>query len=1352
MAGGGSVDVDVDATGSGVTIGSLVSALDVERSVERGPVWVDDRVVPADASLLDSGVLNGSTIRTRSGGRVRGRALVGAGAVRTARVVGGVEAGGRISLGTGDHQIGRDPAASIAVTSRTTSRAHARVRVDPDAAVSVRDSDSMAGTFVGGRDAGDGLGISADDVVTVGAAQLVVGPAVVCEPALLGAPDAWGRRPLRRPPRPVVSEPGRLVAPVPRDSAHEAPRFSWAAAVVPLVAGLVLARLVDPRLALFSALGPLVLVGQWVEERRRHRRTAATARAQDREDLSEFAKALTVAEADEVRRRRRRAPDPSVLGAHIEARATSLWSRRADDGDRGLVSVGVAPALRWNVPVAAMTGPPAALVETSRLVDAPIEVRLWRDDHVGLAGDRTAVLAVARWIVIQLAAHHGPADLRIGAMATPDRADDWSWLALLPHCEAPSGKGLRLLASDADGVRRVVELVRPLLDREPLHADGDHAPHLVVIVDGITPNEGPGRMPSTLTLADAVRAVPSRCNAVVELASEDGWLRSLETAEGPCDGGLATGVSASRARELGRSLAGLSDPDAPERGAGVDGRGGLLDVLGLAGASIGELVEAVSLRWSTGGSVLAPIGTADGPQGSVTFFVDLERDGPHALVGGTTGSGKSELLRTLVAGLAVAAPPDRMTFVLVDYKGGAAFGGCRDLPHVLAVVTDLDDGGAARALRSLEAELRRRERVLAELGLRDIAEHPAHREGGGHVGEPLPRLVIVVDELGALVAELPELVDGLVGIAARGRTLGIHLVLGTQRPAGVVNGAIRTNCTLRICLRMPEEADAVDLVGSTLPSRLDRRQPGRAYVRSGASDLTEVQVALVSGSRSDAQGSRLVVRPIDLCPDPWPVREESAGEATDLDLLVGACGAAASARGGAPPIRPWVDPLRDHVSVGEVRAVRTRGATEDPRSVVALGLVDRPDEQRYDVLAWEPASGPLVALGASEGGAFALRAAARIWASQLEPSMLHIHCLDMCGGLADVGELPHVGAAIRAGERERIHRLVRLLKVELEERQATPTAADRPDVLVLVNGVAALRSALDGLDGLAALDALERVIVDGPRHGLFASVAADRPGSVPASWRSAASLLLAFRLGDPTDLLSLGGGRIDQRTWPAGRCVDVGSGLIAQVVTKGFEPSRPMTPATVLPDCVGVLPDEVELGPLLGVARRTADRLLVPVGLGADDLQPVVVGLTTRRGLLVVGRSGSGRTTLLRSVAHVATALGCHVVGPDDERPPLDAPVVMIVDDTDVAAAPEGTVIRIVAVTPEQLREPRNGWLATMRSSAVTVLLQPHGDLDAHAIGLALLPRSLVRLDLPGRAVLVDGGRPQVLHIAREQP
>ncbi|MDP3208445.1 MAG: FtsK/SpoIIIE domain-containing protein, partial [Rhodoglobus sp.] len=241
--------------------------------------------------------------------------------------------------------------------------------------------------------------------------------------------------------------------------------------------------------------------------------------------------------------------------------------------------------------------------------------------------------------------------------------------------------------------------------------------------------------------------------------------------------------------------------------------------------------------------------TAVSASGSVVL--DLVADGPHAVVGGTTGSGKSELLIAWVLAMAAPRSPADVTFLLVDFKGGSAFAALARLPHTVGIITDLDQAGARRALESLRAELRFRERLLVREGVRSIDETTA-----------CARLVIVVDEFAAMLAEYPELHALFSDLAARGRSLGIHLVLCTQRPAGVVRDSVLANADLRVSLRVNNRADSTAVVGSDAAAAIPPHARGRAIVSRGGESGDLVQFALANTDDIDRISQRWSSAPV----------------------------------------------------------------------------------------------------------------------------------------------------------------------------------------------------------------------------------------------------------------------------------------------------------------------------------------------------------------------------------------------------------------------------------------------------------------------------------------------------------
>lgn len=385
---------------------------------------------------------------------------------------------------------------------------------------------------------------------------------------------------------------------------------------------------------------------------------------------------------------------------------------------------------------------------------------------------------------------------------------------------------------------------------------------------------------ATVAAAASPEGLPRECRVVVHAA--------LDAVRAAAREATPEALSLREAAAAARTLA-----EAAER-AGIGVRGGPPPHVALA-----------ALEQPRGG-LAARFLVADEP-----IDLDLVRDGPHAVVGGTTGSGKSELLIAWVAAMAEGRSTEEVTFLLVDFKGGASFAALAGLAHCVGVMTDLDEPGARRAIESLRAELRRRERVLAEQGARDVAEATG-----------LPRLVIVVDEFAAMLQELPDLHRLFVDLAARGRSLGVHLVLCTQRPAEAVRDALLANCGIRVSLRVTGEQDAIAVTGSAEAASIGLEARGRCVVR-------------VSGGRT-----RLA--------------QAALAEPAQLARLV------AASRALPVPERPWREPLPERLQLS---------AVPGEAGGVRLGLVDRPAAQAVEPVLWRPASdGPLLAIGSSASG------------------------------------------------------------------------------------------------------------------------------------------------------------------------------------------------------------------------------------------------------------------------------------------------------------------------------------------------------------------------------------------------
>ncbi len=1136
---------------------------------------VAGRCLPGAVALADAGLVEGVRLQLQPAA-----AFLPTGSEGDLEVVATAGLGAGASWPwTGPALVGRGAGAAVRLDDRTVSRDHCTLD---------RSGDALVVTDAGGRNTvlveglplhrGERREVPLGATVRVGAVELRPRRVVDDRPAAgwatprRGAPVA-----LHRPPRSSPAAPaGPVPVPVP-----PAERAAEPLGVTGLVAPLLLAAVLvavthDLRFALFSALTPVLGLGTWWEGRRRRRVFLRREQARFAAELGTLTRSAAAARDQERERRRELGPDPAEVLRRARLPSRRLWERRADDEDVLVVAVGTATT-RWLPPLDRQDVPAAAeaLLVGPGLVAAPVLVPLARS-VLGIAGDRAAALAVARSVLCAAAVGAGPADLRVGAVVARGREPDWDWCRWLPHLAAPGW---------ADGLVGAEALVRSL-------TAGPARPVLMVDHPAALPAPALSALRASgggaVVLAATVDALPAACDRVL-LVAADGRGRLLSPGAGPpLDDVLTAGLSRERAQDCARDLGRFADPEARTAGPGLPAQVRLLPMLQVQGPDGEVQPDLLRARWRAGGdAVRTPLGV--GPHGPV--LLDLVRDGPHGLVGGTTGAGKSELLRSLVAGLAAGADAEHLSFLLVDYKGGAALDACVRLPHVVGVVTDLDEQLGRRALTSLEAELQRRERLLRAAGVADL---PGHLALGR---EPLPRLVVVVDEFAALARELPGFVTALVDVAQRGRTLGVHLLLATQRPAGVVSDDVRANTALRVALRVQDAADSVDVLGTADAAAIPRDCPGRALVRLGPGELVPVQAALVTcRAPGDAPAVR-VHRPGQPAAAPTPLDRP-----TDLVRLVEAVRVAHEQAGLRSPRRPWLEPLPGRVPLAGL--LGRPGSALPDGGWPAVALVDDPAGQRRLELGWDPRAGALLLLGVpGSGTTTALVAVGTALCAHRSPSELALYGLDL--GVGDLGvleRLPHTGSVVAAHDRERQARLLRRLHAELARRRGEGRRDDRPTIVLLVDNLGALRAALDDPEGLALQDLLLRLCADGPELGISVALTAERPGAVPSALTAVTRQRWVFQLADPQEAAAAGLARHELPGPVAGRAVllpdrrqgQVGlpDGALLEAVAAAWPGARPS--AVV----VGRLPRAVEpaaLGPAVvdprpGRAVDPADR------------------------------------------------------------------------------------------------------------------------------------------------------------------
>ena len=807
------------------------------------------------------------------------------------------------------------------------------------------------------------------------------------------------------------------------------------------------------------------------------------------------------------------------------------------------------------------------------------------DGCVAVVGDRERALSAARALV----AHLVGGGARVTVLHADERRTDWAWCRWLPGARRGHG-------GELDDRRH-----------DPREGHGTEGSELrVLVVDGARLggwSASLGQWWAARTPADRVvlieaerSATPAWCRTVLDVGGataggpavgETRWTLP----DGSVTAGPLVGVTDGWAARFARRIAAAEQPvDGPQVVAPRSGASRLTQPtrtcrsgphlwrcsarrrasspsVAPPAPAIPPDAAQVTARWAEPGTGLPlPLGVG---VGGATVEVDLVRDGPHVLVAGTTGSGKSEMLQSLVLSLALSRSPRDLSIALVDYKGGASFGECARLPHVVGQVTDLEPGLAGRALAGLRAELRRREHLLSAAQVTRIEDLDAGA---------LPRLLIVIDEFRAMADDLPDFLPGLLRIAAQGRSLGIHLVLATQRPAGAVSADMRANLALRIALRLVDPADSQDVIEAPHAARIPSAIPGRAVVRRGSAPPVALQCAH-AGSLPDSATAAVRRAPSWGGPSwgggPWggPSRapDGSGGSGAETSgpdtvaLLVEAARAAAREAGLEPAPPPWLPGLPRNISREELHAhpplveAGRPGSPTDPLGLT-FALADIPEAQRRAAVTWAPTSGALAVVGrARSGSSTVLRTLA---AAALHQGW-HVHAIASDRDLGDLAAHPGFGTLVDGHDPRRVARLLHLLT------RTDPTDDARrvrgPGTLVVVDGVEDLRQSMARLAGGAGADVLGVAMTEGPACGVHFVVTANTPGLAGLTPRIGPRLVLSstdkhddVALGVPGALAGLGG--------QPGRAVWLGEGgpvvQVAQVAIDGSADS-PQAPAPV---------------------------------------------------------------------------------------------------------------------------------------------------------------------------------------------
>jgi len=966
-----------------------------------------------------------------------------------------------------------------------------------------------------------------------------------------------------------------------------------------------------------------------------------------------------------------RHPEPDILWTLVGS--CRMWERRPRDSDFCCVRIGLGTqplATRLIAPSMESAHRPDPVTESalerflrthSTIPDAPIAVGLLGVAAMTVSGDPTRVRALVRATICELAVMHSPHLVKIAAVVSDRNRSNWDWLKWLPHNRHPR-------ATDEVGPARMV--YAPLAADEvlaglPAGNTTAPTPHFVVVVDG-APNYGmrAGGVTFLIVETDDSLKVPELRIRLddeepVKWLSGDGEARALPDR-----------MSRNAALVCAQRLAGYR-AGGPDKRASVDGASwqDLLGIRDLASYRPPEFWESRALR----DRLRVPIGTTlDG--GSLRLDIKEAAEhgvGPHGLCIGATGSGKSEFLRTLALGMMACHSPETLNLVLIDFKGGATFSGLGVAPHVAAVITNLADKAAlvARMRDALTGEMNRRQELLRAAGNLDgIAAHERKRRGGAKLA-PLPALLIIVDEFSELLSQQPDFAEVLVAIGRLGRSLGMHLLLASQRlEEGRLRG-LESHLSYRICLKTWSANESRVVLGTAdayeLPST-----PGAAYLRAGTDELIRFQAAYVSGpSRVEKrcpavefEGGETAARvqvfgteqvgPLTLADGvESDVVDRGSVLDTVIDRLVGH---------GPRAHDVWLPPLGAAPALDAVM----NDAGPMPPLTVPIGVVDRPFDQRRSPLIVDlfSATGNVAVVGAAQSGkSTTLRTLITALAATHDPSQVQFYCLDFGGGaLTSLRDWPHVGSVAGRADRQLVHKTLARLEAITRSRETLfrdhgidsmaqyrqlkarrdPVCDDFGDVFLVADGWASLRRDFDTIE-----DSINGIAAQGLSFGVHVLMSASRWAEIRPALKDQIGTRIELRLGDPTD------SEVDRRRAPQVPESTPGRGLshdalhmiVALPRLDGLDSSSGLTEASArvgkllrrrhgeqTAPAIPLLPSLIDHNSVVERTDGTQHRPVI--GLDEAELLPVAIDFAELQHLLIVGDGECGKTATLRVV------------------------------------------------------------------------------------------------------------------------
>lgn len=1001
--------------------------------------------------------------------------------------------------------------------------------------------------------------------------------------------------------------------------------------------------------------------------------------------------------------------DPQFCINMVKDRSSSVWERIPQDFDflKVRVGIGTVPS-NFDITVPKQNGVEKdPMLEKARemtekfttITNAPALLDLSKYRIIGLVGDEEELNMFCRTVVTQLAAHHAPDELKMAVFMNKVQRENWDWMRWIPHVWNDTRSG-RYLFEERGYQPQLMEQLFTLLQRRQWLNKGEKAlPFYVCFLPFIEMLEHEPILPlmmkssevigvCSIVLAPSKDVLPKECELVIDLHSAEGVMRSTNVTGGSA--GDATyakpkdevpfvqpfksdQMTLEQADQFARQIA----PYRIKRNS-ADEIVNVLTLFELFGIQNIEQFH-VENNWQKSrypNTLPFPVGVRGGKKPVLLNLHDkIERKGhgPHGLMAGTTGSGKSEVIQSIIASLAVEYHPHDMAFMLIDYKGGGMSNTFQELPHVIATVTNLEEEGLIeRSKVSLKAELKRRQRLFIAAG--NVQHIDEYYLTEWKDRDPLPHLFIVIDEFAQLKKDQPEFMSELVSIAAIGRTLGVHLLLATQKPGGVVDDKIWSNSRYKVCLRVQDESDSREMI--RIPDAAHITNPGRGFLQVGSNEVFEsVQFAwsgapyrpdqsITQSDRNmyayELDGRKTKLRDqLELLQETKPAEEKTLSK-KQLNVLIEHIAMKAEREGIQRLPGPWLEPLPNHLTLEDLAV-----SSSEPGKILnpQVGLIDDVVNQRQFPLRIDLESGHWLIYGMpGTGKTTFIQTLLYSLAIETTPDDVNIYALDFGRMLKDYTLLPHVADVIQDDQEEKMNRLFNYLEETISKRKTlfaetgvksrlsycAETGNTLPAILVIIDSYVSFRGQFEKLH-----EKLDPLLREGPGLGIYFVATINRISDMLERIRSNFPNAVSYMLADAGDY-NYAVGRLNKAPtqMPEGRAFVKGTippyeFQTALSINAVNESSRAkllreqfavidVACTTAKPESIRVLPEVIAIPEVLKDINIVSDPTL-PVHMNIDSLRMLGWDMEADGPYFIVaGRMESGKTSLLVTIGLIS--------------------------------------------------------------------------------------------------------------------